>query len=100
MLNGFRERWGLRVHHHRIDLLADANALVSGFVLYPQLFKLLTTHDASGLAPTTFLLITVTNIIWVFYGIHRKSLPVIISSALSAFAALAVLVLILIFARS
>lgn len=85
------DRIGLRKHNHRIDMLANANALVSGIALYPQLFKIFSTHSVSGLAPSTFFLIFISNIIWQAYGWHRKNLPIIISSGLSATAAAAIL---------
>lgn len=74
-------------HRHSIDLLADANALLSGFALYPQLFRAFTEPSSRpGLAPATFFMIFAAQIIWFLYGLHRRSTPIIITSILSAIA--------------
>lgn len=94
MVNGFIGRLGLTKHNHPLDYLAEANALVGGLALYPQLFKVLATRDVSGLAPTSFLLFFVSNLVWHAYGWHRRALPVIVSSALTTLAAGIILALI------
>lgn len=93
MFNGFIQRIGFSKHKHPIDRLAELNAFVGGIALYPQLFKILATHDVSALAPTSFLIMFASNLMWYAYGWHRSALPVIISSALSALAAAGILVL-------
>lgn len=92
MINGFRQGWFFK-HNHPLDYLAQANALVGGFALYPQLFKILSTRNVEGLAPSSFFIFFISNIIWNAYGWHRKALPVIISSALTATAAAFILIL-------
>jgi uncharacterized protein with PQ loop repeat len=84
MLDGFRDRIGLTKHNHPIDFLAEANGLLSGIALYPQLFKVLVTHSTADLAPSTFFIMFVNNIIWHVYAWHRKAAPIIISSSLTA----------------
>ena len=86
---------GLKKHHHPIDLLAEANALLSGIGLFPQLFKIINTHRLGDLSPSTFLIVFVTNLIWHAYGWHRKNLPTIVASALTAIASGTILLLIL-----
>jgi len=73
-------------HHHSIDFIAEINAVIGGLAAYPQLIRALTTHDVQGLEPIMFWILTVTSIVWVAYGIHRRSIPVIISSTLTAIA--------------
>ncbi|OGL74041.1 hypothetical protein A3E39_02630 [Candidatus Uhrbacteria bacterium RIFCSPHIGHO2_12_FULL_60_25] len=94
MLNGFTQRIGLTKHKHPIDHLAELNALVGGIALYPQLSKLVSTHDVDGLAPTSFFIMFATNLVWHAYGWHRRAPPVIVSSALTALAAAIILALI------
>ncbi|MEK7473580.1 MAG: PQ-loop domain-containing transporter [Patescibacteria group bacterium] len=86
MLDGFRRRFGIKRHNHPIDLLAEANGLLSGIALYPQVFKALATRQVSDLSPTTFFIIFTTNIIWFAYAIHRRALPVIVASILNGIA--------------
>ena len=70
-------------HHHPIDLIAEINAVVGGLAAFPQLWKTLLTRQVAGLEFTTFFLMFVTNVVWTIYGVHRRSLPVIISSVLT-----------------
>jgi uncharacterized protein with PQ loop repeat len=91
MPDGFNERSGFSKHTHPIDHLAEANGLLSGIALYPQLFKVITTGETRALAPTTYLIFFVANIVWIIYGIHRRALPVLISSALNLIASGALL---------
>ena len=74
-------------HRHLIDYIAEANALVSGFALYPQLFKVICTHEAESLSPITFGMIGSANTMWIMYGFHRKDVAVITSSSLVTIAA-------------
>lgn len=70
-------------HHHAIDLIADANALVSGLALYPQLIKVVATHHVNDLSVVTFYIVFFTNITWFAYGIHRRALPVLLTSVMN-----------------
>ncbi|MFA6430012.1 MAG: PQ-loop domain-containing transporter [Patescibacteria group bacterium] len=70
-------------HHHIIDLIGEINAVIGGLAAYPQLYRTLTTQAVAGLSLSMFVIIAVTNIVWIIYGIHRKALPVIIASALN-----------------
>lgn len=85
-------------HRHFIDRVALINAFVSAFALYPQLFVLLTNPrvDTQSLSTTSFVLIFFSSIVWFWYGVHRRTVPLIVSSALNACAAGGIL-LVLIF---
>ncbi|GEM_PF-1166114 len=91
MLEALRERLGLVKHNHPIDQLTVGASLLSGVALYPQVFKALATREVAGLSPTTFFIMVITNTIWVAYGIHRKSLPLVISGVLNFIAAALIL---------
>lgn len=80
MLDGVRRRFGIKRHNHPIDLLAEANSIVSGIALYPQVFKVLQTRQVADLSPTTFFIIFITNIVWLIYAVHRRALPVMLAS--------------------
>jgi uncharacterized protein with PQ loop repeat len=86
MFKEIREQLGLTKHNHPIDQLTIGASLLSGVALYPQVFKVLATREVAGLAPSTFLFIAISNIIWLAYGIHRKSLPLLISGILNLIA--------------
>jgi uncharacterized protein with PQ loop repeat len=95
MLDSFREKIGVARHNHPLDLLAEANGLLSGIALYPQLFKVIQTQNVGNLAASTFFIMFVNNMIWHAYAWHRRALPIIISSILNMIAAGALVVLIL-----
>ncbi len=74
-------------HNHLIDKIALANALLSGVTLYPQLYILLTNNaDIQNISILSFGLILSNSLIWLWYGVHRKTYPLIISSSLNAIA--------------
>ncbi|KAA0206993.1 hypothetical protein EDM68_00160 [Candidatus Uhrbacteria bacterium] len=97
MLDAFRARMGIKRHNHPIDLLAEANGLLSGIALYPQVFKALTTRHVADLAPSTFFIMFVTNLIWFAYAVHRRALPIIIASIMNILAAGTLVVLFFVF---
>lgn len=92
MLNGLRSR-GFAKHNHPIDRLAEANGLLTGIALYPQLFKVIGTREVASLSPSTFFIIFVTNIIWLAYAFHRKSSPIVIAGVLNVISSGALIVL-------
>lgn len=81
-------------HTHFIDYLAIVNSGISAVALFPQLFGLLEGKPSVGLSPLSFFLIALNSAIWVAYGVHRKTPPLIISSALNGLAAVGIFVLI------
>ena len=87
MTDGIVTSSSAKKHHHPIDFIADANALLSGFALYPQLFQVLKSHDVRALSSATFLILAAAQIIWFAYGIHRKAIPVIVTSLMNGIGA-------------
>lgn len=84
-----------RNHHHAIDYLAIMNSGISAIALLPQLYTLLTETSASGLSPISFFLIALNSVIWLAYGFHRKTPPLIISSLCNSTISIIILLLIL-----
>lgn len=100
MPNGFPERNKLfSKHNHPIDHLAEAASLLSGIALYPQAFKIFATKTVDDIAPTTFLIVFLTSTIWIGYGRHRKSLPLLISGSLNMVSSALILGMFLLFQR-
>ncbi len=85
------------VHRHFIDRVALINAFVSAFALYPQLFVLLTNvHvDTKSFSMVSFILIFTSSILWLWYGVHQRVVPLIVSSLLNAGAAGGIILLLL-----
>lgn len=85
------------VHHHFIDRLAFLNGFISGIALYPQVVTVLLTGSAEGVSFTTFSIIFLNSIVWMFYAIHRGLLSLGIASLLNAIASFILLVFIGVF---
>ncbi len=82
-------------HNHWIDKIALLNALVSGITLYPQLYLIMATNYQEGtLSRLSFGLILSNSLVWFWYGVHRKTSPLIISSFLNVIASGMILLLI------
>lgn len=73
-------------HRHPIDRLGDANGLLTGIALYPQVFHLVMDHSTDGLSPATFFIIGFTSVIWLAYAIHRRVVPLMMSSTMNLLA--------------
>jgi len=83
------------LHHHLIDKIAVANAFFGAIALYPQLFSLLKNNVTENLSAISFWLILSNSIVWLWYGLHRKNTPLVISSLLNAVASALILLTIL-----
>lgn len=82
-------------HNHWIDKIALLNGFAGGVALYPQLYILMTSKiHPTGFSYISFSLILSNSIIWLWYGIHRRIYPLIISSFLNTLAAAMILLLI------
>jgi uncharacterized protein with PQ loop repeat len=87
MLDAMNRIFAIDKHHHPIDRIAKVNALVSGVALYPQLFKVIFTDNVVGFSFLTYTLIALNSGVWIVYAIHRKLMPLLISSILNCLAA-------------
>lgn len=72
-------------------------AIVSPAALLPQVIELYRYQNASGLALPTFILLGAMNILWFFYGIMHREVPIFFSSALIAILNCSIVVGILLF---
>lgn len=80
-------------HRHFIDYLAAGNSILSAIALFPQLFSLLFNQASHDVSVPTFLLIALNSLIWLIYGLHRKTMPLVVSSTLNAAASISILLL-------
>jgi MtN3 and saliva related transmembrane protein len=62
--------------------------LVAAFIttasFLPQVFKTYKTKDTSGLSLTMYTTFFVGIVLWLIYGIHLNSLPMILANAITA----------------
>lgn len=83
-------------HHHLIDKVATLNAVIGSLALYPQLYGLIKeTASRVNISKISFCLILSSSVVWFLYGLHRRNIPLIVSSALTFIAAAGILLLIL-----
>ena len=95
MFNNFKN--GAKKHNHFIDHLTELIAFLSGIALYPQVYKAFTTKQTGDLSFFTFSLLILTNSVWITYGFHRRSTPILISSGLNLIASLLLVGFIIVF---
>jgi uncharacterized protein with PQ loop repeat len=82
-------------HNHWIDKIALFNGFAGGIALYPQLFLLITSKvQSTGFSFVSFCLILSNSMIWLWYGVHRRIYPLIVSSLLNVLASGLILLLI------
>lgn len=74
-------------HHHVIDYVAQANSVVSAIALFPQLYTTVIQGNSEGVSAITFFLISLNSVVWVLYGVHRETPPLVVSSSLNFVAA-------------
>lgn len=63
-------------------------AIIAGimvvFSTMPQVVKILKTKKVEEISLAMFLLILCAQVVWFFYGLHIKDLPVILTNGFSA----------------
>jgi len=64
-----------------IGLLA---ACITTASFLPQVFKTYKTKDTSGLSLTMYAAFFIGIVLWLIYGIHLNSLPMILANAITA----------------
>ncbi|MFH1078156.1 MAG: PQ-loop repeat-containing protein [Patescibacteria group bacterium] len=96
MLDAINRIFRIDKHNHPIDRIAKLNALVSGVALYPQLIKVICTGNVVGFSFLTYALIILNSVVWIVYAVHRKLLPLLISSILNCMAALGIVLFIIV----
>lgn len=82
-------------HHHVIDYLANINSGISAIALFPQLYTTIIDQTTIGLSGVSFFLIALNSLIWVIYGIHRHTPPLIVSSSFNFLASVTILAFII-----
>lgn len=82
-----KKRGAITIHTHFIDRVAIINGFISGVALYPQVFKVLSSHDFTSVSVTSFVVIFINNIVWGLYAFHRGLISLLVASLLNLLAA-------------
>lgn len=65
-----------------LDYIMYGVGILSPFALLPQVMTIYIEHQKAGVSITTWLLLSLFNILWIMYGVVHKSGPIIISHTL------------------
>lgn len=67
-----------------LDILIYPIAIGAPLALLPQVIKLYTSHDANGLALSTWLILGLFNLVWLWYGMVHKERPIVTTNVMLA----------------
>lgn len=70
-----------------------AAGILTAVSAIPQIVKVINTKNVEHIAPFMFIVLLCGNGLWVYYGIMRSDLPIIITNAFSSLMDLIMLVL-------
>ena len=73
-----------------IGLLA---AFITTASFLPQVFKTYKTKDTSGLSLTMYIVFFIGIVLWLIYGIHLNSLPMILANFITAILSLFLIIM-------
>ncbi|MDB5259846.1 MAG: hypothetical protein JWN37_77 [Candidatus Nomurabacteria bacterium] len=74
------------VHHHVIDRVIVISSFVSGLSLFPEVYRVFSTHTTNTMSQTSLFIILLNSLVWVMYGLHCKMGTLLISSTLTILA--------------
>ena len=63
--------------------LAIIFGVVNGIANLPQIYKIFKRKSAKDISVTTYLHLTIGSIVWVFYGIELKNVPILTMNGLA-----------------
>ncbi len=75
-----------------LDKVTFVAGILGPFMVIPQIYAIFTTHNASGVSITSWVLLTIVTAPWVFYGFAHKDKAIITSFMLWEVANLLVVV--------
>jgi uncharacterized protein with PQ loop repeat len=81
-----------------LDKLTFIVGVIGPFTVLPQIYTIFTSRSASGVSLSTWLLIFIVTLPWIFYGIAHKEKSIIVSFILWEIANLTVVIGVLLYA--
>ena len=64
------------------SIVGFSAALIGTFIFFPQAIKTIKTRETKSLSLPTFILIVITNSLWLTYGLLTTNLAIILSQIL------------------
>lgn len=80
-----------------LDRLTFVAGVIGPFTVVPQIYSIFSTQSAAGVSATTWALIFIVTLPWVFYGIAHKEKSIIVSFTLWEIANLSVVIGVLLY---
>lgn len=65
-----------------LDKLTFVVGIIGPFTVLPQIYSIYSTHVATGVSLTTWLLIFIVTLPWILYGLAHKDKSIIVSFTL------------------
>jgi MtN3 and saliva related transmembrane protein len=75
------------------EIIGLIAAFITTASFLPQVFKTYKTKDTSGLSLTMYVTFFIGIVLWLIYGIHLKSVPIILANAITAVLALSLVIM-------
>ncbi len=76
--------------HKRLDQVMSVVAIVSPFIMLPQIIDIYSTQNAGSISIVSWLGSAVTSLIWFLYGSAHKEFPIVFNSGLGVIIALTI----------
>ena len=73
------------------EIIGLIAAFLTTAAFLPQVVKTYKTKDTSGLSLTMYIAFFIGIILWLIYGIHLNSLPIILANAITAISTLSLI---------
>lgn len=64
---------------YSLDRITFLAGVVGPFTVLPQIYKIFVTHTAAGVSLTSWVLIFIVTLPWIFYGIAHRDRSIIVS---------------------
>jgi|TARA_R110002049_G_scaffold73774_2_gene190502 MtN3 and saliva related transmembrane protein len=75
------------------ELIGLLAAVLTTISFLPQVYKTYKTKDTSGLSLSMFTIFFVGIVLWLIYGIHLNSLPMILANSVTAVSSLYLIIM-------
>ncbi|MFH1501105.1 MAG: SemiSWEET family transporter [archaeon] len=66
-----------------LSILATVFGVINGFANFPQIYKIFKRKSSKDIAVSTYLILSIGSIVWIFYGAEIKSIPVLVMNGLA-----------------
>ena len=74
-----------------VEIIGITAAIITTAANVPQAIKIIRTKSTESISTVTYALLLTGFILWLFYGIRKEDLPIILANAISAILAIIIL---------